>query len=110
MVLLAPAEAASSGLAEEAGGGFRFQGSRCSWLGLWEGDRPVLVYNQGLIAPEKPRTGRAAGEFIHPLYGLDGEVLTDDFPADHTYHRGVFWAWPHVKIGEQESMSGRCGA
>ena len=36
--------------------------------------------------------------YIHPLYGLDGEVLTDDFPADHLHHRGVFWAWPHVTV------------
>ena len=50
-----------------------------------------------------PGKDAAAGKATYPtLYGLDGEVLTDDFPADHTYHRGVYWAWPHVKIGDQE--------
>ncbi|MCM4154852.1 DUF6807 family protein [Gramella sp. AN32] len=31
--------------------------------------------------------------YIHPLYGLDGEVLTEDFPEDHPHHHGIFWAW-----------------
>ena len=29
-------------------------------------------------------------------------MLTDDFPADHVDHRGLYWAWPHIKIGSQE--------
>jgi hypothetical protein len=33
---------------------------------------------------------------------MDGEVLTDDFPRDHYHHRGLFWAWPHVKVGGKE--------
>jgi hypothetical protein len=39
---------------------------------------------------------------VHPIYGLDGEVLTDDFPADHYHHHGLFWGWPHVTIGGRE--------
>lgn len=31
--------------------------------------------------------------YIHPLYGLNGEVLTEDFPKDHLHHHGIFWAW-----------------
>jgi hypothetical protein len=36
--------------------------------------------------------------YIHPLWGVDGEVLTDDFPIDHLHHRGIFWAWHQVWI------------
>lgn len=36
--------------------------------------------------------------YIHPLWGMDGEVLTEDFPADHLHHRGIFWAWHQVWI------------
>jgi hypothetical protein len=36
--------------------------------------------------------------YIHPLWGLDGNVLTEDFPADHFHHRGVFWAWHQIWI------------
>lgn len=40
--------------------------------------------------------------YIHPLWGLDGQVLTEDFPADHPHHRGVFWAWHQVWIGDKQ--------
>jgi Methane oxygenase PmoA/Concanavalin A-like lectin/glucanases superfamily len=81
---------------------FRFQAVSGESLGLWDGSQPVLVYNQGVIHPPRTPGARGRSSYIHPLYGLDGETLTDDFPQDHTYHRGVFWAWPHVQIGDQE--------
>ncbi len=37
--------------------------------------------------------------YIHPLWGIDGAVLTEDFPEDHLHHRGIFWAWHQVWIG-----------
>src|SRR5687767_7565410 len=67
-----------------------------------EGNRPVLVYNHGVISREGVPADRARSSYVHPIYGLDGEVLTDDFPKDHYHHRGLFWAWPHVKVGNQE--------
>jgi hypothetical protein len=70
-------------------------------LGLWQGNRPVLVYNHGAQAKPGIPAARARSSYIHPLYGLDGEVLTDDFPSDHSHHRGLFWAWPHVIVGGQ---------
>ena len=36
--------------------------------------------------------------YLHPLYSLDGDTLTEESPADHPYHRGVFWAWHQVFI------------
>jgi len=36
--------------------------------------------------------------YIHPLYGSDGTRLTEDFPADHLHHRGLFWAWHQILI------------
>jgi hypothetical protein len=82
--------------------GFRFQAISEQSLGLWEGDKPVLVYNHGpMVRPEVPGARRRSS-YVHPIYGLDGEVLTDDFPKDHLYHRGLFWAWPHIKIGDNE--------
>jgi hypothetical protein len=70
--------------------------------GLWEGDKPVLVYNHGPIARPETPGARSRSSYVHPIYGLDGEILTDDFPKDHLYHRGLFWAWPHIKIGDKE--------
>jgi hypothetical protein len=41
-------------------------------------------------------------DYIHPLYGLEGEMLTRDWPdGGHPHHRGIFWAWPEVEYGSQ---------
>jgi hypothetical protein len=41
-------------------------------------------------------------DYIHPLYGLNGEMLTNDWPdGGHPHHRGIFWAWPEVDYGNQ---------
>ncbi|HOX04589.1 MAG TPA: PmoA family protein [Verrucomicrobiota bacterium] len=81
--------------------GFRFADIDSQSLGLWEDDRPVLVYRHGVIAKPGVPADRARSTYLHPIYGLDGEVLTDDFPADHYHHRGLFWAWPHVTVDGQ---------
>ncbi|MDR3261635.1 MAG: PmoA family protein, partial [Tannerella sp.] len=40
--------------------------------------------------------------YIHPLYGLNGEMLTNDWPdGSHPHHRGIFWAWPEVEYKSQ---------
>lgn len=77
---------------------FRWEEKSPSSLKLWEGERPVFTYNHGVIRHADAPADRARSSYIHPLYGLDGEVLTDDFPADHWHHRGLFWAWPHVEV------------
>jgi len=41
-------------------------------------------------------------DYIHPLYGLEGEMLTNDWPdGGHPHHRGIFWAWPEVEYGRK---------
>ena len=71
-------------------------------LGVWEGDKPVLVYNYGSITNELAPKAQDHSSYLHPIYGLDGEVITGDFPPDHVYHRGLYWAWPHIKVGDAE--------
>jgi hypothetical protein len=68
-------------------------------VALYEGTRPVFVYNHGVIERPGVPADRARSTYIHPIYGLDGEVLTDDFPKDHYGHRGLFWGWPRVMSG-----------
>lgn len=42
--------------------------------------------------------------YIHPLYGLNGEILTNDWPdGGHPHHRGIFWAWPEVEYNNQRA-------
>lgn len=40
--------------------------------------------------------------YIHPLFGLEGEMLTRDWPdGGHPHHRAIFWAWPEVVYGSE---------
>lgn len=72
---------------DEAEGGYLVQ----------EAGSPVLFYR---LAPKSLDGRYERSNYIHPLYGLDGEELTEDFPEDHLHHRGVFWTWHQVRIGD----------
>jgi hypothetical protein len=64
-----------------------------------EGEEKVLFYQR----QHKSLDGKyTRANYIHPLYGLDGEILTEDFPADHPHHRGIFWAWHQVWLGDKK--------
>ncbi|MBM4095029.1 MAG: hypothetical protein FJ276_37310 [Planctomycetes bacterium] len=83
-------------------GVFRFTHAKDVSLQLTEHDRNVLAYNYGTITEPGVPEGdmrRARGCYVHPVWGMSGEVLTADFPKDHYHHRGIFWAWPYVKVG-----------
>ncbi len=63
-----------------------------------EGNAPVLTYQRSV----KSKDGRwPRNNYIHPLYDLDGDLITEDFPEDHGHHRGLFWAWHQVTIDGQ---------
>ncbi|NND34520.1 MAG: hypothetical protein HKN76_18185 [Saprospiraceae bacterium] len=63
-----------------------------------EGDMPVLFFQKKTTSKDGtfPRAN-----YVHPLYGLNGQILTEDFPDDHLHHRGIFWSWHQVLIGEK---------
>jgi hypothetical protein len=44
--------------------------------------------------------------YVHPLYGLEGEILTEDFPEDHLHHRGIFWAWHQLYVENHRAGDG----
>jgi hypothetical protein len=48
------------------------------------------------IAPGSLKYARPRSDYIHPLFGLDGEELTRDWSVDHPHPRGIYWAWPEV--------------
>ncbi len=64
-------------------------------LALTENGKPVLFYQK---APKKSEGASVYNNYIHPLYNLNGDTLTEEFPADHLYHRGVFWTWHQIYI------------
>jgi hypothetical protein len=71
-----------------------------------DGPTPVLRYNYASVEPEPAFLAavtegnriyaRARGDYLHPLFGLDGEELTRDWSVDHPHHRGIYWAWPET--------------
>ena len=67
-------------------------------LTVRDGPTDVLTYRYGdqLKAGIDPRYTQSC--YIHPLFSLDGQALTDDSPADHLHHHGVFWTWPVVRV------------
>ena len=66
---------------------------------ITEADAKVMSYQR----QHKSMNGKyLRANYIHPLYGLDGEILTEDFPADHPHHRGIFWAWHQVLLGDKK--------
>lgn len=48
--------------------------------------------------------GGERSDYIYPLYGFHGELLTADYPKDHPHHRSLWWSWCEVrrngKIGD----------
>ncbi len=64
-----------------------------------ENSKNVLFYQ---IEPKNKDGEYERCNYIHPLWGVDGTVITEDFPADHLHHRGVFWAWHQLWIGDQQ--------
>ncbi len=67
---------------------------------LYDRGEPVLFYH---IRENSWKNDWQRTNYIHPLQGLDGQVLTEDFPEDHPYHRGIFWAWQRVYVNEQHA-------
>ncbi|KDN54013.1 DUF6807 family protein [Flavobacterium seoulense] len=63
-----------------------------------EGKDSILSYQ---IAPKSINGKYSRSNYIHPLYTLDGAVLTEDFPADHLHHRGIFWSWHQLYIDDK---------
>lgn len=78
-------------------------------IDVTEAGRPVLRYNVATVQPPagfldavaegNRKYARPRSDYIHPLYGPDGEVLTHDWSKDHPHHRGLYWAWPEVDFG-----------
>jgi hypothetical protein len=66
---------------------------------FFEGESPILHY-QAMPRSLNGKFERAG--YVHPLHDLDGNVLTEDFPPDHLHHRGVFWAWHQLYVGDTQ--------
>lgn len=75
-------------------GSFQWIERNAGELELQESGKTFFVYRHGL--------GRDCC-YLHPVNSPAGVTVTDDGPADHKHHRGLFWAWPRV---EQNGVQG----
>ena len=66
---------------------------------ITEGPEKVLFYQR---SPKSLDGKFTRADYVHPLYDLDGRILTEDFPPDHPHHRGIFWAWHQISIGNKK--------
>lgn len=70
---------------------------------LLENAKPVFFYQK----MQKSLDGKyICNNYLHPLYSLNGDTLTEEFPSDHHYHRGIFWAWHQVYIDNKSVGDG----
>lgn len=74
-------------------------------LSVCDGQKIILTYRYKDQLPEGVPTRQKRSCYIHPIYSLDGKVLTDDFPVDHRHHHGLFWTWPVVRTRGQDTQT-----
>ena len=68
-----------------------------------EGDQKVLFYQKS----SKSLNGQyERANYVHPLYGLNEEILTEDFPEDHPHQRGIFWTWHQIILNGTKIADG----
>lgn len=77
-----------------------------------ESDEGIEISEHGkrvLFYQQRPKLADGKYEragYVHPLYSLNEKILTEDMPADHPYHRGIFWAWHQVILNNNKIADG----
>lgn len=70
---------------------------------LLENGKPVYFYQQS----EKSLADKyICNNYLHPLYNLNGDTLTEESPIDHPYHRGIYWTWHQIYINDKSVGDG----
>lgn len=70
---------------------------------ILEIDKKVLFYQ---VRPKSVDGKYERAGYVHPLYDLNGNILTDDMPPDHPFHRGIFWAWHQIILNDKNIADG----
>lgn len=70
---------------------------------LLENDHPVFFYQR---EPKPSAEQYVFNNYLHPLYDLKGDTLTEEFPEDHPHHRGIFWAWHQLYVDNERMGDG----
>jgi hypothetical protein len=70
---------------------------------LLENGKAVYFYQR---EPKAISEGYICNNYLHPLYSLEGDTLTEEAPPDHLHHRGIFWSWHQHYINGQRIGDG----
>jgi hypothetical protein len=70
---------------------------------LSENGKKVFFYQR---ATKRVSGKYSFNNYLHPVYNLSGEIMTEEFPPDHLNHRGIFWAWHQLYINDQSIGDG----
>ena len=70
---------------------------------ILENGKKVLFYQ---LRPKSVDGKYERAGYVHPLYSLNEKILTEDMPADHPYHRGIFWAWHQIILNDKKIADG----
>ncbi len=62
-----------------------------------ENGEKILFYQR---APKSFQGRYTRNNYIHPLWNLDGSIITEDAPGDHFHQRGIFWTWHQTVVGD----------
>ena len=83
---------------------------------ITEDENGILLAEDGMkvfFYQKAPKSYQGKSErcnYIHPLYGVNEQILTQDFPldthTDHLHQRGVYWAWHQIYIGTKRIGDG----
>ncbi len=93
---------ASCGPSSDKGSPFSFKESP-QGVELFENGKAVFFYQK---EPKTLGGEYICNNYIHPLYAPNGDTLTEESPADHPYHRGIFWSWHQHYINGQSIGDG----
>lgn len=58
------------------------------------GGSRLFSYNHAHVVPPagvKPEYIRSG--YIYPMFSVGGKLITEDFPADHYHHKGIWFPW-----------------
>ena len=90
---LIAAFAALFGLAAGNALGADAEGPVLKWL---KTDTSLALCNGDKIVWRLVFDAKQPKSYFHPLATVDGEVLTGFEPADHPWHRGLWWSWKFI--------------
>ncbi len=59
-------------------------------------DTSIALLNNGKTVWQLNYDRRIDKPYFHPVSLVDGTVLTELMPADHIWHRGLWWSWKTI--------------